>query len=216
MPDERSTQPGKPFFIVLEGGEGSGKTTQAKALAGRVRRTGFSCVLTRDPGGTAIGKQIEEWLKQSSSISAPSELLLFAAARSLLTNGVILPALKTGAIVISDRYSPSSIAYQAYGRGLDIATVRATDSLATGGLVPDLIILLDLPAEQGLKRKDRNASDRFHEQDMEFHQRVREAYLEMARTAPAQWVVIDARLPRPPIQAIIWDKIAQLLDEPIK
>ncbi|MDO8473464.1 MAG: dTMP kinase, partial [Dehalococcoidia bacterium] len=145
---------GRPLFIVLEGGEGVGKTTLAGGLGMRLRMAGYPCLLTRDPGGTRLGRSIEGCLKRSASpVPGLTELLMFAAARSLLTSEVILPALKAGKTVISDRYWPSSFAYQGYGRGVDLQTVQEVNRLATGGLRPDLIVYLSLPVEVGLARK---------------------------------------------------------------
>ena len=207
----RTPTPSGPLFIVFEGGEGSGKSTQARALYRRLCRQGVASLLTRDPGGTELGKKAERWLKRSQDVPPQTELLLFTAARSLLTADVIRPALEAGTTVISDRYAPSSVAYQGYGRGINLSTVAEANRLATGGLHPDLVILLDVPPEKGLGRKSRGAWDRFHEENLAFHRKVRQGYLEMARAEPYCWMVVDATLPRPVTFATLWMRVAPII-----
>ncbi len=140
-------------FIVFEGGDGSGKSTQARSLNRRLRRRGLPVLLTREPGGTPAGESIRRWLKGRLILQPLSELLLFEAARTQLVASVIRPGLDGGSTVISDRHTASTMAYQGYGRGLDLGLIRQLNQIATGGLVPDLTVLLDLPAQIGLSRR---------------------------------------------------------------
>ena len=198
------------IFIVFEGGEGSGKSTQAKVLANRLRRLGFAIVLTHEPGGTLLGNKLRRWLKWGRGVTTQSELFLFLASRSQLVSNVIRPALDRGQIVICDRFDASTFAYQGYGRGMDIAFLEQVDSFVTDGLKPDLIILLDLDAEKGLERK-RMRLDCFEREEYAFHRRVREGYLKMAASDTDRWLVIDASLPQEKIGDIIWEKTNQMV-----
>lgn len=201
----------RPLFVVFEGGEGSGKSTQARGLHRRLQRIGLSSLVTRDPCGTEYGRAIERRLKRSKQFPPATELFMFAAARSLLTADVIRPALLAGAIVISDRYAPSSVAYQGYGRGIALGTIESLNRLATGGIRPDLIVLLDIPPDKGLARKQGDAWDRFHHEVLSFHDKVRKGYLEMARAEPYCWTIVDATLPSRTIAALIWARVAGML-----
>ena len=203
------------LFITFEGGEGCGKSTQAKALYRRLCRQNILVVLTHEPGGTVLGSEIRRALKKKRGclVSPEAELFLFAASRAQLIAEVIRPALQEGKIVICDRFSYSTSVYQGYGRGLSLPTVEMVNSLATQNLEPDVIILLDLPPEQGLARK-RNLKDRFELEDLSFHRRVREGYLKMAATEPDRWLVIDASLPKNKIAKIVWERVSQLLPPP--
>jgi dTMP kinase len=204
------------MFITFEGGEGCGKSTQAKALYGRLCQQGIPVVLTHEPGGTALGNGVRKLLKrkQGHPISPQAELLLFAASRAQLVTEVIHPALEKGRVVICDRFVHSTLAYQGYGRGLDLPTVETINSLATQSLKPDIVILLDISPEEGLRRK-RSLKDRFELEDLPFHYRVREGYLKMAAAAPGRWLVIDATLPKRKIAEIIWERVSQLLFPPL-
>ena len=197
-------------FVVFEGGEGSGKSTQAKALANRLRRLGFSIVLTHEPGGTLLGNKLRRWLKWGRGITTQSELYLFLASRSQLVSRVIRPALERGQIVICDRFDASTFAYQGYGRGMDLALLENLNSFVTDGLQPDLIVLLDLDAEKGLERK-RMRLDCFEREEFAFHRRVREGYLTMAASDPDRWLVIDGAFPQEKIGDIIWEKVSQFV-----
>ena len=200
------------LFITFEGGEGCGKSTQARALSRKLRRHNIPVVLTHEPGGTVLGNRINRELKRKRDepISPEAELLLFTASRAQLTAAVIRPALQGGKTVICDRFGDSTLAYQGYGRELGLPTAGMVNNLATQGLKPDLIILLDLPPEQGLARK-RNLKDRFELEDLSFHRRVREGYLKLAAADPDRWLVVDASLPKGKIAEIIWEKVSQLL-----
>jgi dTMP kinase len=201
------------LFITFEGGEGSGKSVQAKALYRRLSQLAVPVLLTREPGGTSFGKRLGRWLKwtKDADISPLTELMLFNASRAQLVTEVIQPSLKSGKLVISDRYADSTTAYQGYGRELDLAMVKATNKAATQGLMPDLTILLDMPVERGLARKKEEKQDRFEQEALAFHYRVREGYLELARSEPQRWLVVDASQTKEKITEIIWQRVSQLL-----
>ena len=203
------------LFITFEGGEGSGKTAQARALHRRLARLDIPVVLTHEPGGTPLGSRIARSLKWvlEVDISPLSELLLFNASRAQLVDEVIRPELAGGKVVICDRYTDSTVAYQGYGRGLDMEIVRKINDVATGGLLPDLTVLLDIPVEEGFARKGVSARDRFEEEDISFHQRVREGYLRLAEAEPERWLVIDATQSRKRIAGFIWERVSRLLDD---
>jgi dTMP kinase len=201
---------GKSFFIVFEGGEGSGKTTQAKGLANRLRKLGFPVMLTHEPGGTLLGNKLRRWVKWGRGVTTQTELFLFLASRSQLVSRVIRPALEKSHIVICDRFDASTFAYQGYGRGMDPDFLRMVNTFVTDGLRPDLTVLLDVSAEQGLGRK-KMKMDVFEREEFLFHQRVREGYLKMAAADPERWMVIDATLPEVKIRDIIWEQVQKSL-----
>jgi len=200
-------------FIVFEGGEGCGKSTQTRALYRRLSKDGFRAVLTREPGGTRLGERVRRHLKRTGEtrISPLAELFLIATARAQLVSEVIRPELEKGKTVICDRFTPSTLAYQGYGRGLDIDALRDVNSIATDGLYPDLVVLLDIPVEAGLGRKKSRERDRFESQSLAFHARVRRGYLDMAKADPERWLVVDGRLPKKVIERTIWGKVSVLL-----
>ncbi len=200
------------LFITFEGGEGCGKSSQARALYRRLSRLAIPVVLTHEPGGTPLGQKIGRWLKwEKADISPLTELLLFNASRAQLVAEVIRPNLKNGKMVICDRYADSTTAYQSYGRGLDLETVKAINNSATQGLEPDLTVLLDIPAEAGLARKRARKQDRFEREDTAFHRRVRAGYLKIAANDPEHWLVVDASRSRAKVEQIIWQRVNQLL-----
>ena len=203
------------LFITFEGGEGSGKSVQSRSLYRRLSRLAIPAELTHEPGGTSPGRRISRWLKwgKSKDISPLTELLLFNASRAQLVDEVIKPNLKRGTIVICDRYTDSTVAYQGYGRGLSLETVNAANNIATQGLKPDLTVLLDIPVETGLARKNAQRQDRFEHEDIAFHQRVREGYLKLAANEPERWLVVDASQSRTKISQIIWQRVSQLLSQ---
>lgn len=172
-------------LVVLEGPEGVGKTTQIRLLAERLATAGIQCVAVREPGGTPVGDDIREILLQpEQEISAATEALLFMASRAELVNREILPSLQKGMVVLVDRFFLSTYAYQIFGRGLPEPEIRAANRLAIGGLVPDLTLLFDLPAAEGLARADsRGTRDRMERADDAFHQRVGNAFREFAKTS---------------------------------
>jgi len=197
------------LFITFEGGEGSGKSTQARVLYRRLLKLGIPALLTHEPGGTPLGKQLRRWLKGEGEIDPQTELLLFNASRANLASQVIRPSLEKGTVVICDRFADSTTVYQGYGRGLDFALIEAVNNIATHGLHPDLTVLLDVTVEQGLDRK--SLRDRFEREETAFHQRVRQGYLEMAKREPGRWLVIDASLPRKEITRLIWERVEPIL-----
>jgi dTMP kinase len=186
-------------FIVFEGPDGAGKSVQATRLARSLESEGWAVTHTREPGGTRLGEQVRAILLDPGPVTRgpAADALLFNAARSQLVPEVIRPALRRGEIVVCDRYATSTMAYQGYGSGVDRDVLSTIEQWATGGLVPDLVVLIDVPVEVGLARRDAGTvaeQTRFEDSerhDGDFHQRVRDGYLEMARTAPHQWVVID-------------------------
>lgn len=183
------------MFITLEGPEGSGKTSHIPHLVEYLREKGYTVFSTREPGGTSIGEQIREVIHDLKNVEMHprTETLLYQAARAQIVEQIIKPRLQAGDIVLSDRYYDSTIAYQGYGHEQDLEQVRALVKYATGGLVPDLTILLDVDVEEGLKRKRKdNEWNRLDAYTVEFHQRVHAGYAEMVRQEPNRWVVIDA------------------------
>ena len=189
------SQPLRGIFLAFEGGEGTGKTTQLRVLADELAGRGLEVVVTYEPGDTPVGARLRELLLDpATSVTAQTEALLYAADRAEHVANVIAPALARGAVVITDRYIDSSIAYQAYGRGLDVGEVTRASVWATGGLLPDLTLLLDLPPEDGLRRaRGRGGrADRLEAEAMDFHTRVREAFLALAAADPGRYAVIDA------------------------
>ena len=185
------------LFITFEGPEGSGKTTQLKLLAEWLREQGYDVLATREPGGTAISEAIRAILLDPArtEMRPEAEILLFSAARAQIVAQVIRPHLERGGIVLCDRYADSTLAYQGYGQRLDLEILRAITGFATGGLLPDLTIYLDIAIEEGLLRKAVQEWNRMEAQTLAFHQRVREGYLEMAAAEPERWLVVDASQP---------------------
>ncbi|MFA6055353.1 MAG: dTMP kinase [Thermodesulfovibrionales bacterium] len=185
----------KGKFISFEGIEGTGKSTQAKLLQQSLLGLGYEVILTEEPGGTLISLRIREILLSvdHTNMKPLTELLLYNAARAQHIEEVILPALNRGAVVITDRFTDSTFAYQGYGRGIDPDLLESIDKIATNGLRPDMTMLLDLDVETGLKRNRRiNKTDRLELEDVEFHQRVRKGYHELAAKEPERIKVLDA------------------------
>ncbi len=184
------------MFITLEGPEGSGKTSQMPALAAYLRDAGYDVVETREPGGTAVGDQIREVLMNLKNVEIVprTEILLFLAARAQHVDGLIRPALQAGKVVLCDRFSDSTLAYQGYGHNTDLKTLRSLLDFATGGLKPDLTLLLDIPVLSGLSRKREDGAEwnRLDAYAEAFHKRVRSGYFELAQAEPERWVTIDA------------------------
>ena len=201
------------LFITFEGGEGSGKSVQARALYRKLSNLAIPVVLTHEPGATPLGRKVARWLKWSPDmdISHLAELLLFNVSRVQLITEVIKPNLESGKVVVCDRYDDSTVAYQSYGRGLDLAAVKAVNGAAVQGLIPDLTVLLDIPVESGLARKKGKKKDRFEREDIAFHQRVRGGYLKLAADNPQRWLVVDATRSKEKIGQIIWQKVSELL-----
>jgi len=168
-------------------------------------RSGVPALLTHEPGGTPLGSALRRWLKFQGELDPQTELLLFNASRAHLVSRVIRPALEKGIVVICDRFSDSTTAYQGYGRGLDFALIETANGIGTQGLRPDLTVLLDFPVEQGLARK--RLHDRFEREGFAFHQRVRQGYLEMAKKEPGRWLVVDASLPKREVGRLMWERV---------
>jgi dTMP kinase len=190
-------------FVTFEGGDGTGKTTQIRALENYLTSQGKACVVTREPGGTELGAMLRRVLLEAGGapIAASSELFLYLADRAQHVSEVIRPAVAAGDIVLCDRFTDSTLAYQGYGRGLDLALLRQFNSVADNGMRPDLTLLLDCPVDVGLGRTaSRQAQslsgapkeDRFEREKLEFHERVRAGFLDLARQEPERFRIIDA------------------------
>jgi len=192
-------------FITLEGPEGSGKTSQMAPLADFLRQLGNSVVTLREPGGSDIGEQIRGVIMElnNTAMNPRTEILLFLASRAQFVEEIVRPTLNAGQWVLCDRYADSTLAYQGYGHQVDLDILRRLLDFATGGLIPDLTLLLDIETNTGLSRK-RKAGGEWNRLDAyppEFHQRVRQGYLELARQEPQRWVVIDASQPLEMVQS---------------
>ena len=195
------------LFVTFEGPEGCGKTTQIAQLAEFLRGCGYEVITTREPGGTHIGDQVRDILHSldNKAMRAPTELLLYCASRAQLVADVIRPQIERGGIALSDRYADSSLAYQGYGRGIDLSTLRSILDFATGRLRPDLTLLLDVDVEEGLRRRRGSGGEwnRLDQETIEFHHRVRDGYLRLAHAEPDRWVTIDAARSVEDVQAEI-------------
>ena len=205
-------------FVTFEGGEGCGKSTQARRLASALEAEGIRTVLTREPGGTWLAEEIRRLIK-GQEIDAPcdrSELLLFLAARAQLVRTVIRPALESGAWVVSDRFSDSTLAYQGYGRGLDLDVLRRTDDFACDGLRPDLTLLLDVSpviAEARLRGREaatHTAADRIERAGREFHERLRRGFAEIAAAEPQRIVTVDANGTPDEVWEAVWSSLKRI------
>jgi len=202
------------MFISFEGSEGSGKSSQVQTLYEFLLQSGYNVLLTREPGGTAIGEQIRLVLSnlENTAMQVRTETLLFQASRSQLVEEVIRPYLAQGGIVLCDRYADSTLAYQGYGYQRELSMIRALIEFATGGLKPDVTLLLDLDVEEGLKRRAKDGDwNRLDTYDLEFYRRVRQGYLELVSQEPQRWVVIDAGKPPDQVQEAIRDVVLKKL-----
>lgn len=203
------------MFITFEGPEGSGKSSQLPLLAAYLENRGYETVSTREPGGTRIGNQVREILMRmdNTELHPRTEILLFQAARAQLVEELILPSLEQGKVILCDRYGDSTLAYQGYGHGLDLERLKMILDFATGGLKPDLTILLDVDVPVGLKRKkakeEWNRMDAF---ELSFHERVRKGYHQLAHQDPVRWRVVDASQPQQKVQ----DDIRQIVLEALR
>ena len=203
------------MFITLEGPDGGGKTLQAAALAEFLEGEGYNVLLTHEPGGTSIGEQIRGILSnlENTAMHPRTETLLFMAARAQLVEQVIRLHLQKGGIVLSDRYADSTRAYQGYGYENDLEKIDHLIEFATGGLVPDLTLLLDIDVEEGLRRRVHGGGwNRMDAYELEVHRRARAGYHQLARAEPERWVVIDAARPVDEVQAelrkVLLDRLA--------
>lgn len=203
------------MFITLEGPEGSGKSSQIGPLAEFLRQNGQDVITLREPGGTSISEQVRTVLMNhaNTAMHARTEILLFLAARAQLVEEVIRPQLTAGKIVLCDRYTDSTLAYQGYGQGEDLDTLRSLLRFTTANLFPDLTLLLDVDPEQGLRRKqDCGEWTRMDAFTVAFHQRVRQGYLELASREPQRWVAIDANQPVETVQTLLRQAVLQRLE----
>ena len=201
-------------LIAFEGIEGSGKSTQLELLRRVLEGRGFDVAVTRQPGGTPAGERVRALLLDPAVELQPrTEALLFAAARAELVEAVIGPALERGAVVLCDRYLDSSLAYQGGARGLGRGPVAEVNRFATGGLVPDLVVLLDLDPADGLARRARDP-DRIEAQDLGFHRRVRDAFRDLAAADPDRFAVVDAAAPVPEVAAQVQAAVLGVLEGP--
>lgn len=204
-------------LITLEGVEGSGKTTQARHLAAFLEGRGRRVRLTREPDGTALGVAVRALFDAEAARPAPlAEMFLFLAARQQHVAQVIRPALERGEVVISDRYADATVAYQGYGRGVDPQTIRELNLIATGGVLPDLTLVLDLSPAIGIRRIAGRAHDAFEKLGLDFHERVRQGYLEIARAEKERIAVVagdrsEAEV-RDTIRALVVDRLREVLD----
>lgn len=206
----------KGIFITLEGPDGSGKSTQIELLSEYLRKKGYDIILTREPGGTVVSEEIRKVIlnPELKEMKDMTELLLYASARAQLVGEVIKPALEQNKAVISDRFIDSSAVYQGIGRGLGVETVYEVNRYALQGVFPDLTFLLDLDAEEGIKRKKQQAElDRMEQQDLAFHQRVAMGYREIAKRDPKRIISLDGTLPREVICDMIREKVEEKLSE---
>lgn len=200
----------KGVFIVFEGIDGCGKSTQLQALVGRLQSYGIEPVVVREPGGTPVGEQIREILLERPVAMEPlTELLLYEASRSELTRTVLRPALQAGRVVLADRFAMASLAYQGYGRGLDLTLVHRLNTIATEGIEPSMTIILDVPVEVAFARK-RRALDRLERAGVEFHERVRQGYHELAHQTPRS-LLLDGTLPSVELAEQIWKAVRPLV-----
>ena len=194
------------FFVTLEGPEGGGKSTQAQRLTDHLKNRGQDVLFTREPGGTEIGDQIRRIILslENKSMSPEAEFLLFSASRAQVVRELIRPHLERGGVVVCDRFYDSSLAYQGFGHELDLALLQTITGFVTGGLVPDLTLLLDLTSELGLERRKQDGRwNRLDDYDLAFHARVRAGYLQLADAEPERWVRIDAAQTEDEIQSQI-------------
>ncbi len=168
-------------------------------------------VLTHEPGGTPLGEVVRRWLKSRPGTEPVAELFLFMAARAQLVRQVLRPALERGQVVVCDRFGASTVAYQGYGRGLELGLIQQLNGWATGGLAPDLTVLLDVPVEVGMGRKAKPGNDVFEGAGLEFHRRVREGYLAQARQEPQRWLVVDGSRPRREVAEVVWRRVEPLV-----
>ncbi|HMC42525.1 MAG TPA: dTMP kinase [Acidimicrobiales bacterium] len=204
---EADTGPAEPrsgTLIVLEGGEASGKSTQAALLAARLK-----ALMTREPGGTSLGEQIRSVLLDSTvdAVDARTEALLIAAARAEHVARVVRPALEEGGVVVSDRFTASSLAYQGHGRGLDLSELECLNRWATGDLSPDLVVLLDVPLDEAMSRMRRSGRipDRLEAEDAAFHERVAAGFRALAQADPARWAIIHGVGTVEEVAGRVWD-----------
>ena len=218
------------LFIAFEGGEGAGKTTQSQLLADRLTELEVPFLLVREPGGTELGEYLRDYLKSDRPLSREAELLLFEAARVELVTSHILPALEDGRVVVADRFYGSTVAYQGYGRGLDLNVINSLNNFATRSIAPDLVFLLDLPPEVGIQRamsyqtaftegtsgelvtlQRTREGTRFEDLDLAFHHKARQGFQAQAEAEPERWALVNAMLSVDEIKDGIWERVRERL-----
>lgn len=197
------------YFLSLEGPDGAGKTTQLKRLAAAVARLGYDVLLTREPGGTAVGDAVREILLNPAfgEITPLAEVFLYAAARTQLVRQVIDPALREGKVVLCDRFIDSTLAYQVFGGGMEWDFVLSVNMQAVGGRLPDRTFILDIDPQTGLSRRGSACADRMEQKPLPFHERVRSGFLALAEYFPRRITVIDGTLPQDDVFAEIWRSV---------
>ena len=204
------------IFVTFEGTEGAGKTTQIQRLSADLTVQRYPVIVTREPGGTEISEQIRLLLldPENTAMESTTELLLYAASRAQHVLEKIIPALEAGKVVISDRFADASLAYQGYGRGLDLDLIRNLNRIATRGIVPDITFLLDLPVDIGLKRAGKRGQgfDRLEREKTEFHRRIRQGYLERVDQEPSRIKVIRAEHNEDQVYTFIKEEIVTLFN----
>ena len=203
-------------FVVLEGGEGTGKTTQGRLLADWLRDLGIALVVVREPGSTWLGERLRALILDPAGpgIGREAEMLLFAAARAEAMRERVAPALERGAVVLSDRFADSSVVYQGYGLGVDVGFVGRVNEVVTGGLRPDLTVVFDLPCGLAESRRAmRGGADRIERRPADYHERVRRAYLGLVDACPARYRLLDAALPAQRVQEALRTLVRPLLQE---
>jgi dTMP kinase len=209
----------KGRFITFEGVEGSGKTTQVSNSAERLRKFGWSVLETREPGGTSVGEQIRDVMlnRANDRLTALTEAFLVMAARAQHVQEVVRPALAAGAVVLCDRFADSTLAYQGYGRGLDIQALRRLNQLATAGLTPDMTIVFDVPAAIGLRRRRVHREvNRLDMESLGFHERVRKGFLQLAKQEPSRIKIVNAAGAREQISDTVVGLIERCLEHPVR
>ena len=194
-------------FIALEGGDGAGKSTQARLLCAWLEELGHTVVVTREPGGTIFGRTVRELVLHGDHVAPRAEALLFAADRAHHVETLIKPALGRGDVVITDRYVDSSIAYQGAGRDLGVDEIRQLNAWATGGLVPTLTVLIDLPADVGRARRG-GVHDRLESESAAFHRAVRDLFLALAKADPDRYLIVDGEVPPEQIHELVQVRVA--------
>ena len=212
-----------PFFVVFEGGEAAGKSTQTRLIAAYLVRQGYKVTRVTEPGSTPLGLRIRRLVKYGPMAITPlAETMLFLAARTQLVREIISPALARGEAIVSDRFADSTLAYQGYGRGLDVADLRRLNAIATSGIVPDLTVLLDIPVEASINRRSPRATDRFESElsgqegssaNRTFHEKVRQGFLSLASQTPDKWLVVDATLPLREVSRLVRARISDVLKQ---
>ena len=213
----------QPFFVVFEGGEAAGKSTQTRLTAAYLVRQGYKVTRVTEPGSTPLGRRIRRLVKYGPMAITPlAETMLFLAARTQLVREIISPALARGEAIVSDRFADSTLAYQGYGRGLDVADLRGLNAIATSGIVPDLTVLLDIPVEASINRRSPRATDRFESElsgqegssaNRTFHEKVRQGFLSLASQTPDKWLVVDATLPLREVSRLVRVRISDVLKQ---